>query len=88
MSPDFRRADEHECVLSTGVLQLKELANKNELFFRRQKDSAPVQLCKLQSLGKGSLQVQDSLLLIDILAVHCQPAGCSHPDLQMGARDD
>ena len=50
---------------TTGALQLKELANKNELFFLRQKNSALVQLCKLQSLGEGSTQVQD-LLLLDV----------------------
>ena len=57
------RGDAASVTSTTGALQLKELANKNELFFRRQKDSALVQLCKLQSLGEGSLQVQDSLLL-------------------------
>ena len=48
---------------TTGVFQLKELANKGKLLFRRQKDFALVQLCKLQSFGEGSSQVQDLLLL-------------------------
>ena len=37
----------------TRSIPLVTLANKNELFFRRQKNSALVQLCKLQSLGEG-----------------------------------
>ena len=59
------RGDAASVTSTTGALQLKELANKNDLFFRRQKNSALVQLCKLQSLGEGSLQVQE-LLLLDV----------------------
>ena len=49
---------------TTGALQLKELANQNELLFRRQTDFAVVQLRKPQFLGEGSSQVQDLLLLV------------------------
>ena len=48
-------------------LQLKELANKSKLLFRHQKDFVLVQLCKLQSFGEGSSQVQDVLLLDGLL---------------------
>ena len=59
------RGDAASVTSTTGVFQLKELANKSKLLFRRQKDFALVQLCKLQSYGEGSSQVQD-LLLLDI----------------------
>ena len=57
------RGDAASVTPTTGVFQLKELANKGKLLFRRQKDFALVQLCKLQSFGEGSSQVQDLLLL-------------------------
>ena len=50
------RGDAASVTPTTGVFQLKELANKGKLLFRRQKDFALVQLCKLQSFGEGSSQ--------------------------------